>query len=534
MPLNKMQIKAQVFKIIEPLRSLSALDLKTIDKVFFKIKAIKGADLDFIAKLLIKEADCEHVKVASTLLFLAQRLTPENFMDFVLSELNSPKVTDDKKMFLINLLSGLGINFEPEEIESYLLNPKEAINRETKRFMEIAKISPDAIVDFLDFYFSSLETEKEDVIDSVISEAEDDEIANLVSTVALAEDSDDMVLYCLEVVEKIKSPFLIKPLKYLSLHRNEKIAKIASKMLMKLTMQGFSSKKVKEHYDLLMEDFEKPIIKFSYPDGNSNFSIVVSRKTKNDTYYLYFIAINLDLGPFSCFGFAKITKHDHDNVLKRFFNGGRQVTVSNSQAKKIIKEFTIKRISMNKNIPYEYFAWEKILDDIQPSKNSVEDIFTSGLTEREITKTEAINACEDDIVKHWFFRVSNINLSFSKLMSKILDLKKEEIFNTDNIIEEFSSDKKIVAIIKKRLIYLAFCLKNSKNKELADIYYSLVFNRVYFKNFIKDVLKKSVYEFFLNLRHQEAKIPKYRHCEAEKVQNFIEYIEENWVNKAWN
>ena len=80
MPLNKLQIKAKVFEIINPLRDLDAIDDKIISKAIKEIKAIKEADFEFIARILIKEADVKTTKSAGAFLYMAENLAPESFI----------------------------------------------------------------------------------------------------------------------------------------------------------------------------------------------------------------------------------------------------------------------------------------------------------------------------------------------------------------------------------------------------------------------------------------------------------------------
>ena len=139
MSLNKLQIKAKIFEIINPLRNLDAIDDRIISKVIKEIKSIKDADFEFIARILIKEADIKTTKSAGAFLYIAENLAPESFVELILNELNSNKIPDEKKMFFLNILSGLGIKFNPEDINSYLKNPDEAINNETSRFWNAPK-----------------------------------------------------------------------------------------------------------------------------------------------------------------------------------------------------------------------------------------------------------------------------------------------------------------------------------------------------------------------------------------------------------
>lgn len=541
MPLNKLQIKAKVFEIINPLRDLEAIDDKIISKAIKEIKAIKEADFEFIARILIKEADVKTTKSAGAFLYMAENLAPESFIELILKELNSNKIPDSRKMFFLNILSGLGIKFNADDINSYLKNPDEAINKETSRFLECAKIDPEAQIDFLDFYFSSDALDKKELINSVIKDFEGDRLINILSPLALSADDKEAIELCLNIMEKQKSLISIKPLKYLSnLKTSAKIQNKAFKILQKMKMSGFySESKLYNFYKTLLRDFEEPKAAITTPDGNSNFSVLISRKTRQGSCFLFFVAINIELGPFSCFGFSSLTENDHDTIIKRFFNSRERFFIPIEEAKAILNTLTLRRISLNKIIPYEYFCWERLLDDVEPKDGELFQILEKDLTKKELT-SEVQNLTDNSpYFENWFFRYSKNIPWFSKMMDKILELKDEELYKINGLIEEYSKNEDLKEAIKKRLKFLAYCLNKNNKKELANTYYSLIFNEKELKTFLENILKRSVYEFALTLnlpRKEEAGLFKKPENKKDnkKAKLIIDFVEKEWIEKNGN
>lgn len=541
MPLNKLQIKAKVFEIINPLRDLDAIDDKIISKAIKEIKAIKEADFEFIARILIKEADVKTTKSAGAFLYMAENLAPESFIELILKELNSNKIPDSRKMFFLNILSGLGIKFNADDINSYLKNPDEAINKETSRFLECAKIDPEAQIDFLDFYFSSDALDRKELINSVIKDFEGDRLINILSPLALSADDKEAIELCLNIMEKQKSLISIKPLKYLSnLKTSAKIQNKAFKILQKMKMSGFySESKLYNFYKTLLRDFEEPKAAITTPDGNSNFSVLISRKTRQGSCFLFFVAINIELGPFSCFGFSSLTENDHDTIIKRFFNSRERFFIPIEEAKAILNTLTLRRISLNKIIPYEYFCWERLLDDVEPKDGELFQILEKNLTKKELT-SEVQNLTDNSpYFENWFFRYSKNIPWFSKMMDKILELKDEELYKINGLIEEYSKNEDLKEAIKKRLKFLAYCLNKNNKKELADTYYSLIFNEKELKTFLENILKRSVYEFALTLnlpRKEEAGLFKKPENKKDnkKAKLIIDFVEKEWIEKNGN
>ena len=541
MPLNKLQIKAKVFEIINPLRDLDAIDDKIISKAIKEIKAIKEADFEFIARILIKEADVKTTKSAGAFLYMAENLAPESFIELILKELNSNKIPDSRKMFFLNILSGLGIKFNADDINSYLKNPDEAINKETSRFLECAKIDPEAQIDFLDFYFSSDALDRKELINSVIKDFEGDRLINILSPLALSADDKEAIELCLNIMEKQKSLISIKPLKYLSnLKTSAKIQNKAFKILQKMKMSGFySESKLYNFYKTLLRDFEEPKAAITTPDGNSNFSVLISRKTRQGSCFLFFVAINIELGPFSCFGFSSLTENDHDTIIKRFFNSRERFFIPIEEAKAILNTLTLRRISLNKIIPYEYFCWERLLDDVEPKDGELFQILEKNLTKKELT-SEVQNLTDNSpYFENWFFRYSKNIPWFSKMMDKILELKDKELYKINGLIEEYSKNEDLKEAIKKRLKFLAYCLNKNNKKELADTYYSLIFNEKELKTFLENILKRSVYEFALTLnlpRKEEAGLFKKPENKKDnkKAKLIIDFVEKEWIDKNGN
>ncbi len=540
MPLNKFRLKAIIFELLEPLQKLSAIDDDIANDFFLKIKKIKDADFEFVSQLLIKEIDYKNQKTASTLLAVAHKLCPKKFLEFILEELKSKRVKDEKKFFLINVLTSIGVNFHTGEIDSYLSNPKEAIHRETKRFLESAKTDCEAQIDFLDFYFSTSKDERIDLLTSVIEDFEDDELANILSLVMLGETDVENILFCLEELKQNKSLFLYRALKYLSFNKDKKVSQKASKMYRKLSMQGlFSKENLQNFYKNLLCELDEPVVRASIPDGNSNFSLVISRKSKNNAYTVLFIAINAEIGPFSCFGFSKITENDYNSIMERFFNDTfEQIYISPACAKTILEELTMRRISLNKNIPYEYFCWQRAIEDVISSEKKLFDMLKEGLKKVELNELKIKAAYGSKYIENWFFRYSKNNLSYSNFIKQVMLYNKNNVYEIEKLIETYSSDKLLSSLIKHRILFLAHFLKNNNQENLADIYYSIMLNESDLKAFLKEILKKSIYEHCLSSKiFMDAKgliLKKNSPLKYENTDLIIDYIEKNWVTKSGN
>ncbi len=538
MPLNKIQLKAKLFGFIKPVRNLNAIDDGIVSKTLDKIKSIKDADFEFIARILIKEADIKNPKSASAFLYMAENLAPESFQGLILNELNSNKTTDSRKMFFLNVLSGFGVKFRTEDIGGYLKNPDEAINNETSRFLECAKIDPEAQIDFLDFYFASDISDRRELVDSVTGDFEGDRLINILSPLVLSAEDSETVNYCLEIMEKEKSLISVKPLTYLSsLKPDSKIQKKASKILRKMSLSGFyTEEKLYDFYCELLSDYEPPEVQISLPDGNSNFSVVISRKTKGGACFLLFAAVNIELGPFSCFGFSSLTESDSDNIIRRFFSSCERFFVPASEIKTILTSLTLKRISLRKIVPYEYFCWERLIDDVMPDKRDIREILTEDVKKVEINDFKHKIIFNSPFVENWFYRYSKSAPYFTSLVDEILKLNKFNISKIEDLIIEASKNKELKSNIEKRICYLVYCFKSGGHKDLAGAFYSLLYDEKEFNLFVVEILKRSVYEYALLLKMPmksgDILFKKTTPTAGEsKAALLTDYIETNWIRE---
>lgn len=529
---SKLQLKAELFKIIAPIRNIGAADDKIITNTIENIRNIKDVDFDFCSKLLIKEIDPNNSKSSVVFLYAVQNLSPKKFLGFIIEELKSKDVSDEKKFFLINLLSGFGINFTTDEIEFYLKNPDEAINNETLKFLNSAVINPEVQIDFLDFYYSSDKSDRKEILNTVFGDFSEEKVLNIVIGLILSVQDEDIILYCLEYLKKLKTPLLKRPLEYLKISKNLKVSNKANKLYRKMSMQGlFDKKESKDFYLKIFADFEEPKIYFSYPDGNSNFSAVVSRENRNGYFNLLFIALNINLGIFSCFGFSNLSKDDYNTILDRFFGESSRILVENSIGKKILFDFTKKRILSDKIVPYEYYCWERCIEDIEITDLTYEEILISNVKKVKLDDFSKKCLLNSIYVRDWFYKNSKHNIEYSSFVDEVEKLEEDKIFEIEGYLNKYSKNKTLITLLKERIKFLAFCLMSDNKQELANMYYSSLFDEEFLSKFVSNLLKRSIYEHYMKIKNIK-KINKNIKTSVTKNQNedlFILYAKENWM-----
>lgn len=523
--LNKFELKAFINKIVENLKTKELFD----SEIFGAIKSIKekaGEDNVFAAKMLLREVRRDDPKFATILIFIINEVAPKNIKQLILDELNSKYSSDEQKLFLVNILASQGVNFDSEEIRVYLENPDKALNDETARFVDDAMKFPEAQIDFLDFYFASPKEDRSQILESIMTGLEDDKLANVAAILAPTVEDSNIIMYCLDILETSRSLFAIKPLLYLSHYStNENIKKRAQRILKKFKMSGFyTEEKLLKFYKKINSNFvEPPVFQATFPDGNSNFSLIISRKDTEGKIVAFLIAINIETGPFSCFGFSNLAELEFNTGFKRFFNTEIMVEIPPENGKKLLELSKEKRIALKKRVPYELFSWEKTIGDIETAKKTEDEILSGGLSKTKLSEFQKKIVRNCPFIENWFYSYSTANEFFCELA----DCALINFETAKGLVKSIACDEKIIKFTKDRIKYLAYLLKLKDCNEFAEAYYSLLFDKEEMIRFNELMLQKSLYQYALYLRTKTASSDKYK----KEIDTLFEKIEENWIKK---
>ena len=181
-----------------------------------------------------------------------------------------------------------------------------------------------------------------------------------------------------------------------------------------------------------------------------------------------------------------------------------------------------KQSSNNWLLPYEYICWKNLLADIEYDNKSFNEILKSQLSEQEATQEDLNYILDDTATEKWF-----LNAGYSDEFEALCEATPE---NFDKLVEEnvnkvFYQEEKL--IWTNRLLNVAFLKLAANDITGAQKFYNLYNNETLKQEFFKNILKRSIYEFYVNLKfNTELNNGKYTLNELNRI---ISHIEDLWV-----
>ena len=173
-------------------------------------------------------------------------------------------------------------------------------------------------------------------------------------------------------------------------------------------------------------------------------------------------------------------------------------------------------------LPYEYICWKNLLNDVEADIRTFEDILSAELKKKSVTHSDIDKLFNMDFTAKWFMNAGYSDEFDYLLQQDTADLNK---LVNDNIYKVFYPEEQ--RIWTERLIstsYLKFC-ENERHD--AELLYSLYFDEAGKQEFLKNILKKSIYEYYVSLKfNTELNNGRYTLKELDEI---ISAIEEMWV-----
>ena len=538
---SKIQQRACILHEILKLRNLSVVSDKDVEAAILELSKIQ--DRYFLCTVILKEINGSLAYFDGVLALLAINLARDVLEKCVFSFLEKPSVSDEKKLFLINILNQAGIPVDKNLIHLYVENPESAVDIETEKFLKMAEVNPEAQIDFLDFYFGINEDDRRILLDTIVNDYTGDHLANILIPLIYSNPDDDVLKICIEGLLKSRSYLGFAPLEWLiKSSQDSYIVSLSKKTINELKIAGLRKNITTLEYYKELFKTSKPLNVFvSSIDGESNFSLVFARSYENGAISAFFAVFNLETGPLSCFGLSNITKAEYENILMRFFKDTEKIPLEFSFAKSLMDNFCDFALQNKSYIPFELLCWRLLTYDIEPLDVSVEDFLKQNLTPFKLPPANLKQATGSEYTSKWFFNYSEKYPELVDLIGKICALKQENFEDFDNIVSDFVLNFKnlnLHKILKKRFLYQSFFFKSLGFKNLSSLFASIFLVDEVFIQFFEFSIKRSVYEFFLNLEYLKNSTDKRNIFLKEKKVKFfdfnsklmLELIEKKWTN----
>lgn len=538
MPDNKLQIRAKLLSAIAELQICSKENRNVPAKIINELKSIddKKSVVEILVKEIIKDTSENKLII---LTFLLQELVEKELIETVIvNELVNPKISDSIKTKLVNVLRSIGRHVNYEEYTTFFENPDEIIDADTSVLLNKAIANPAAQIDFLDFLNALPEAEQDMLLSSLNEDYDGDNIANILTPVILSKPYSPLALTAIKYIGESKSKLAVPTLHWvLDNVDDEEFRAHAQKGLNMLKLAGFSKDETESFYREILSGY--PVYKCysSLPDGHGNIGLIFSRRTPENLLHMFSVVLNDIDGIVECFGFNDITDAEFQRIVKKFYDYDTVVEVTPEFCRYLTENAEKLTRLKYSDISYEYIAWKTLLKDISSTSLNLSD----GLKESELS-VEALDILYNaGYFKNWFFE-KNDSDDFCDFIENLQNIGHENFYNEmiSLIKQDFDRIYNPVELkrINHRLLITAYLLNNSGRENIAGMVYSLSDPSDYKYIFLDNMLKKSIYEYFLNEKERYYDLKKSQSIFTRKQNNnidikFVEFaiseVEKHWV-----
>ena len=492
--LNPFEIKAEIAKVYNELIGVN--DFESYETHFRVLDAQKTKNI--IIKLLFKEIN-NNPELTKFLLvrYCEKKELIEQLWNIIKNNLTSNQV----KIFALDLLRDIDTNWTYDECNQYLDNPDEFVDADTRKILTCAIANPEVQIDFLDFLQTLSEDDKIVLLNSLGNDYSKDELANMLVPVFLSMPNTKTGKTALNILGNSKSQLAYHALYSAMQTADESLKPLINKNISTLKLAGIREDNTIEFYKNLLKDSKPYKFCITYPDGHGNQAVIISRMNKSGKIQFVAIVINDYQGIKDCFGFNEISKFECNAIIDRFYKGQRAINLAPEVMKAILQ-----RAEIFGEMPYEYVCWKSLLIDIEPAELKL-NYKVKQLSNKEF---EEILNC--DFMNYWFLN-EGYSDEFDEFLKLLDDPKDFENLIDENLEKIFYSEE--YNVWSDRILNVALLKHFANDKKIAQNLYSLYNDKKLKRDFFKNIIRKSIYEYFFT--------------KNDKVK--ISAIEKMWVHK---
>lgn len=544
--LNKLQIKAEVMTVISKLQTMP--DSSAVDNILEVL--LQQEDKKIILDILMKELVKATEQRAVLICFLILKLCDQKEIEDVLwNTLKNPSVKDVTKSLILNLLKDMGNKVDYDKFNEYFENPEAAIDADTKQLLHVAIVNPEAQIDFLDFLSSLSDRDKTILVQSLGEDYSSDALANILIPLFLYEPNSDLGKTALEILGSTKSQLAFHALtEALGFVKDDTTIALIKKNISALKIAGVREDNTIDFYKNILSA-SKPYKSYTnYPDGHGNQALIFSRERENETIQIVATIINDQWGVVDCFGFNEISHPEFERIVDRFYNGDERIYINHSVLKTLLNKAEELTRKTDGKISYEYICWKTLLSDVVTEPVPVEFILQSKYKNEPLSEDDLEKIYMMDFVQKWFLTTddnSTLNEIIEELNKKIA--KDDFTFDLEKIVQENLSEiftDEEFNTLCKRILMCGYLKYLAGNNEDAQILYSLYFDDEKKTKLAENIIRKSIYEYYVGFKFrlkEDKKTtnifalknkPKVQELSLKQVELIISVIESLWVQNA--
>ena len=507
--LNKLQIRAMVFDIIKSYGSSDDFDMKLHEENIKKLNSIP--DKKFVCEILLKELGTKKDAEFNIIKYLIADFAELEMIESTIWEiLYNPELSDKQKDIYLQLLRAMGGKIDIDELMNCLNDAESLVDEQTKGFIEVATVNPEAQIDFLDFLMSLRSQEQLYLLKSLFDDFKGDEMANLFSPCLRIDLDKHVKEEIISMMGQMPSYLSVKPLKdFISSSGDEDLKKDALKALNQIRAAGIDIDNQE-----VMEYRENEICKetkfykafLSQVDGCGNQGLIFSRITKQNKIIMFSTVINSTDGIMDCFGLFDITENEFHKVLSRFRSNDIVVPVTAEVAKYKLTEAEKLSSQKGSRLPYEYFCWNVYTCDTESNPIDYEALLTEKIN---ITKKDLYTLYDTGAFDSWFYEYDD-NFEVQQLIDFTLEAAQNSA-DPVNIIEN-KIDDILYKVFKEDVIhsfsvmladsaFVFYMNDDFKNANIAaNVSKAIAEGNI---SFLKDILRRSVLQYLANIVAEE-------------------------------
>ena len=526
--LNPFELKTLILDIIQRFSNIT--DLARLKNLNVDVLDAQN-DKKTILKILYKEFNNANQKNEYILRILLERYAPkEELSSHLWSMLKNTMVSNETKIVVLHFLRDIDTNLAYDEYGKFIENEEELIDSDTKLLLKNAIINPEVQIDFLDFLNSLNTNDKTTLIKSLGEDYSEDALANILVPVFLSDPSSEEGKTALDILGDTKSQLAYHALNEALKYARQDIQPAIKRNLSKLKLSGIREDNTHIFYKKLLSDSKPYEFCLTYPDGHGNQALIFTRE--KSTGRVQFAAAVLDdyHGIRDCFGFNDISKFECDKIIERFYQDEEVLKISPEALKTIL----INAEKLSDKFPYEYICWKNLLADIEPETTDIKTFLKTNLTPAELSIEDIKRLSTDEFTKHWF-----LDYGYSSEFNEMIDFLNAKLQNSDYKIDfddvislyfDQIFDKTEHAAWSERLIMSAYLKFLTGQTDCANLIYGLYFNETLKKEFFKNIIRKSIYEYYFGLKYNtELNDGKFSLNELDYI---IKLIEAKWVQNV--
>lgn len=533
MHLNPFEIKAEILNIIDDCKEEN--DSRILQQRVVRLD--EQEDVLTIEKILFKELLHADTSKERIIRFLLQRyVEKDRLISQLWSVLKNTMTSSEVKIIVLSYLRELETDWKYEDFSDSLGDDIDIVDSDTRKLLDSAIVNPEVQIDFLDFLSSVDSNDRLLLVKSLADDYTADALANILIPVFLSAPESEIGKEALSLLGNSRSQLAYHALNTAYDFLNDGMKQLVKKNLNLLKLAGIREDNSKEFYKQLLSDSKPYRCCATYPDGQGNQALIFSRKnTKIGKVQFVAIVINDYTGIRDCFGFNEISEFECDKIIERFYKDEKNIPLTPEALKTLVLygEQISKNKASNWLLPYEYVCWKNLMTDIEVEETDIKSFLGKNFTSITSVVPEDLEKLSDaDFMQYWF-----LDHHYSSEFEAFLEIADTEVmtkgFDFDELIDNYVTKvfyQDEYEIWKNRLLTCAYIELNDNHYDIAKILYNLYYDSNSFNNFLKILLRKSIYEYYFSLKfNTEENQNKFT---LKQLDDIIESIESKWVKNA--